>query len=352
VNKVIACLLLAVALLGMALVMLNQQLTPPAPSIQGPQSATSKLPDLPDIEGGRQSPPPVQEGQTARQGLPPLPDSLGVPGAEHRAPVTSATLAEARSQQPEPAGQPDQPAVQADPGSAPVSVQPDAEKPSQAEADADEARRLAQARAEAEARKQEAKRQEQARAEAEARKQEAKRQEQARAEAEARKQEAKRQEQARAEAEARKQEAKRQEQARAEAEARKQEAKRQEQARAEAEARKQEAKRQEQASPAKIRTGKVIVFARDKGATVRLSSAEPIAYKHMVLKEPDRVVVDLQGSWSVSAAGVPRNVLVTNIRFGSFPGRTRVVIDMKDTPRQTRFSQSKDRRQLDVRVDQ
>ena len=300
-NKVIACLLLAVALLGMALVMLNQQLTPPAPSIQGPQSATSKLPDLPDIEGGRQSPPPVQEGQAARQGLPPLPDSLGVPGAEHRAPVTSATLAEARSQQPEPAGQPDQPAVQADPGSAPVSVQPDAEKPSQAEADADEARRLAQVRAEAEARKQEAKRQEQARAEAEARKQEAKRQEQAKAEAEARK---------------------------------------------------QEAKRQEQASPAKIRTGKVIVFARDKGATVRLSSAEPIAYKHMVLKEPDRVVVDLQGSWSVSAAGVPRNVLVTNIRFGSFPGRTRVVIDMKDTPRQTRFSQSKDRRQLDVRVDQ
>ena len=85
---------------------------------------------------------------------------------------------------------------------------------------------------------------------------------------------------------------------------------------------------------------------------MRLSSAEPIAYKHMVLKEPDRVVVDLQGSWSVSAAGVPRNVLVTNIRFGSFPGRTRVVIDMKDTPRQTRFSQSKDRRQLDVRVDQ
>jgi len=335
VNKVIACLLLAVALLGMALVMLNQQLTPPAPSIQGPQSATSKLPDLPDIEGGRQSPPPVQEGQAARQGLPPLPDSLGVPGAEHRAPVTSATLAEARSQQPEPAGQPDQPAVQADPGSAPVSVQPDAEKPSQAEADADEARRLAQVRAEAEARKQEAKRQEQARAEAEARKQEAKRQEQARAEAEAKKQEAKRQEQARAEAEARKQEAKRQEQAKAEAEARK-----------------QEAKRQEQASPAKIRTGKVIVFARDKGATVRLSSAEPIAYKHMVLKEPDRVVVDLQGSWSVSAAGVPRNVLVTNIRFGSFPGRTRVVIDMKDTPRQTRLSQSKDRRQLDVRVDQ
>ena len=283
-NKVIACLLLAVALLGMALVMLNQQLTPPAPSIQGPQSATSKLPDLPDIEGGRQSPPPVQEGQAARQGLPPLPDSLGVPGAEHRAPVTSATLAEARSQQSEPAGQPGQPAVQADPGSAPVSVQPDAEKPGQAEADADEARRL--------------------------------------------------------------------EQARAEAEAKKQEAKRQEQARAEAEARKQEAKRQEQASPAKIRTGKVIVFARDKGATVRLSSAEPIAYKHMVLKEPDRVVVDLQGSWSVSAAGVPRNVLVTNIRFGSFPGRTRVVIDMKDTPRQTRFSQSKDRRQLDVRVDQ
>ena len=68
--------------------------------------------------------------------------------------------------------------------------------------------------------------------------------------------------------------------------------------------------------------------------------------------QPDRVVLDLQGSWNVSAAGVPRNVLVTNIRFGSFPGRTRVVIDMKGTPRQTRLSQTKDRRQLDVRVDQ
>ena len=59
-----------------------------------------------------------------------------------------------------------------------------------------------------------------------------------------------------------------------------------------------------------------------------------------------------EGSWSVSTAGVPRNVLVTNIRFGSFPGRTRVVIDMKETPRSTRLNHSKDHRQLDVRVDQ
>ena len=310
-NKVIACLLLAVALLGMALVMLNQQLTPPAPTLQGPQSATSKLPDLPSIEGGRQSAPPVQDGQTARQGLPPLPDSLEAPGAEHRAPVSSATLAEARSQEPAPAVQPSVPAV-----AVPSGTQAGAERPAQEAAD------------------------------------EARRQEQARAEAEAKRLEAKKQEQARAEAEAKRLEAKKQEQARAEAEAKKQEAKKQEQARAEAEAKKQEAKKQEQAQPSKIKTGKVVVFARDKGATVRLSSAEAIDYRHMVLKEPDRVVLDLQGSWNVSAAGVPRNVLVTNIRFGSFPGRTRVVIDMKGTPRQTRLSQSKDRRQLDVRVDQ
>ncbi|MBQ1539341.1 MAG: AMIN domain-containing protein, partial [Desulfovibrio sp.] len=180
----------------------------------------------------------------------------------------------------------------------------------------------------------------------------ARRQEQARAEAEAKRQEARRQEQAEAEAEAKRQEARRQEQARAEAEAKRQEARRQEQAKAEAEAKRQEARKQEQAQQPRIKTGKVVVFARDKGATVRLSSAESIDYRHMVLKEPDRVVLDLQGSWNVSAAGVPRNVLVTNIRFGSFPGRTRVVIDMKGTPRQTRLSQTKDRRQLDVRVDQ
>ncbi|MBQ2475771.1 MAG: AMIN domain-containing protein, partial [Desulfovibrio sp.] len=136
------------------------------------------------------------------------------------------------------------------------------------------------------------------------------------------------------------------------AEAKRQEARRQEQAKVEAEAKRQEARKQEQAQQPRIKTGKVVVFARDKGATVRLSSAESIDYRHMVLKEPDRVVLDLQGSWNVSAAGVPRNVLVTNIRFGSFPGRTRVVIDMKGTPRQTRLSQTKDRRQLDVRVDQ
>jgi hypothetical protein len=294
VNKVIACLLLAVALLGMALVMLNQQLTPPAPTLQGPQSATSKLPDLPSIEGGRQSAPPVQDGQTARQELPPLPDSLEAPGAEHRAPVASTTLAEARSQETASAVQPPEPSAAVQPG-----TQAGAEKPAQEALD-----------------------------------------------------EARRQEQARAEAEAKRQEARRQEQAKAEAEAKRQEARRQEQAKAEAEAKRQEARKQEQAQQPRIKTGKVVVFARDKGATVRLSSAESIDYRHMVLKEPDRVVLDLQGSWNVSAAGVPRNVLVTNIRFGSFPGRTRVVIDMKGTPRQTRLSQTKDRRQLDVRVDQ
>ncbi len=275
-NKVIACLLLAVALLGMALVMLNQQLTPPAPTLQGPQSATSKLPDLPSIEGGRQSAPPVQDGQTARQELPPLPDSLEAPGAEHRAPVASTTLAEARSQETASAVQPPEPSAAVQP-----ATQAGAEKPAQEALD----------------------------------------------------------------------EARRQEQARAEAEAKRQEARRQEQAKAEAEAKRQEARKQEQAQQPRIKTGKVVVFARDKGATVRLSSAESIDYRHMVLKEPDRVVLDLQGSWNVSAAGVPRNVLVTNIRFGSFPGRTRVVIDMKGTPRQTRLSQTKDRRQLDVRVD-
>lgn len=94
-----------------------------------------------------------------------------------------------------------------------------------------------------------------------------------------------------------------------------------------------------------------VVFARDNGATVRLVGSVPIRYKTMALTNPERLVVDLEGQWQIKAPGVPENVLVRNVRIGKMADKTRVVIDLSEKPARTRFVLSKDRNTLDVRVD-
>lgn len=71
-----------------------------------------------------------------------------------------------------------------------------------------------------------------------------------------------------------------------------------------------------------------VVFARETGATVRIEGSSPIDYKYLTLNNPPRVAVDLVGEWTVKAPGVPRNPTVTNVRLGKLEGRTRVVIDL------------------------
>lgn len=93
-----------------------------------------------------------------------------------------------------------------------------------------------------------------------------------------------------------------------------------------------------------------VVYAREGGATVRIVGNAGISYKPMVLTGPDRVVVDLDGDWDIKAPGVPKNDLVTNVRIGKLNGKTRVVIDLKDAAK-PRYTLSKDRRMLDIRVD-
>lgn len=95
-----------------------------------------------------------------------------------------------------------------------------------------------------------------------------------------------------------------------------------------------------------------VVFARETGATVRLVGSSPLSYKTMSLSNPERVVVDLDGQWQIKAPGVPNNPLVSNVRVGKLGDRTRVVIDLKAKPARSRFVLSKDRDTLDVRVDQ
>lgn len=94
-----------------------------------------------------------------------------------------------------------------------------------------------------------------------------------------------------------------------------------------------------------------VVFARETGATVRMAGNGPIRYDYMHLDNPPRVVVDLEGDWQLSSPGVPGNPLVSNVRVGKPDGKTRVVIDLKEKPRLLRMVHSQDRKRLDVRVD-
>ncbi|MBD5538895.1 MAG: AMIN domain-containing protein, partial [Desulfovibrio sp.] len=108
-----------------------------------------------------------------------------------------------------------------------------------------------------------------------------------------------------------------------------------------------------QASAAGPRTiTRFVVFARDTGATVRLTGNGPLRYKSMNLENPDRVVLDLEGDWEVKAPAVPKNPLVSAVRVGDMDGRTRIVIDLKGKPRTARVIPAKTGDGVDVRVDQ
>ncbi|OXS27985.1 MAG: hypothetical protein BCS36_02740 [Desulfovibrio sp. MES5] len=106
------------------------------------------------------------------------------------------------------------------------------------------------------------------------------------------------------------------------------------------------------AAPQKLEITRFVVFARDKGATVRLVGTAPLNYKNMTLNSPERLVVDLDGKWQVKAPGVPKNPVVTNVRLGKMDGKTRVVIDLSGKPASVRYVLSKDKLSLDIRVDQ
>lgn len=114
--------------------------------------------------------------------------------------------------------------------------------------------------------------------------------------------------------------------------------------------RKEAAPAREKASSADKSVERFVVYAREGGATVRIVGNANISYKPMVLTGPDRVVVDLDGDWDIKAPGIPQNDLVTNVRIGKLNGKTRVVIDLNSSAK-TRYTLSKDRRMLDVRVD-
>ena len=98
---------------------------------------------------------------------------------------------------------------------------------------------------------------------------------------------------------------------------------------------------------------KFVVFNRDSGATVRLQGSTPILrYKNLSMHNPERILLDLDGNWKIVAPGVPKNPLVSNVRIGKYPNRTRIVVDLKEKPKNSKIVVAQDRHTIDIRVDQ
>lgn len=97
---------------------------------------------------------------------------------------------------------------------------------------------------------------------------------------------------------------------------------------------------------------KFVIYARDKGATVRVGGNSKVDYSSMTLENPDRVVVDLAGDWKFPPnPGVPKNDMVSAVRVGQNGDKTRLVIDLKGKPRKVILVPHKNSDGVDIRVD-
>lgn len=95
-----------------------------------------------------------------------------------------------------------------------------------------------------------------------------------------------------------------------------------------------------------------VIYARDKGATVRLGGNGKMAYSSMTLDNPPRIVIDLNGDWKFPPnPGIPKNDLVSAVRVGQNGDKTRIVIDLKEKPRKVNLVPFKGGDGVDVRVD-
>ena len=75
---------------------------------------------------------------------------------------------------------------------------------------------------------------------------------------------------------------------------------------------------------------RVEVIGIDNGAVLRIVTSKPVeSFKYFSLKSPNRVVVDLYGSWSRAAVPAPApNPWISKIRTGVHPDKMRIVADI------------------------
>ena len=67
----------------------------------------------------------------------------------------------------------------------------------------------------------------------------------------------------------------------------------------------------------------------DNALSFRLTGVAPIKGKAFALNTPDRIVVDLQGLWSIALAKTPDNKFLQAVRSGQNKENTRLVFDLK-----------------------
>ncbi len=94
---------------------------------------------------------------------------------------------------------------------------------------------------------------------------------------------------------------------------------------------------------------KITVANIGDGVTVRLDSSEMPSYNTIRLTSPERLVVDLNGTWKLRAPGVPKNPFVSNVRIGLHKDGTRIVIDLKKVPSAIRYLKYEEHG-LDIRL--
>ncbi len=352
-NKIITGLIAAVVVLGIALVLLNNQLKPQAPGPMAVQQKMNRLPDLPEVEGAKQLmplPTPPEAGRTgpaelasSANRLPPLESYVLHPAADSSRADARAEPA-TREEQPVatvimPVDKPDTPPAEAQPAAQTPEPQSGAEKKAEAAPVISAAGKQAE-KAPFRATDRQPEQPATVKTAAEKKAEPAPMKDPAVEKAPVRAADRQPEQPAAVEAAA--------ERKAEPAPAKEFAAAKQPEVRSAAAERKSDEKKA--AQPAK--TPKITVFSRENGATVRISLDRDIRYRQILLDNPDRMVVDITGEWKqLRAPGVPANPLVTNVRLGHYDNRTRIVVDLSSTPRNHRVILSEDRQRLDIRVD-
>ncbi len=76
-----------------------------------------------------------------------------------------------------------------------------------------------------------------------------------------------------------------------------------------------------------------------RSATFRLTGVADLQGKAFALKEPDRIVVDLNGAWGINLGKTPNNTILKSVRAGNQEANTRLVFDMHRPPRSFKLVQ-------------
>lgn len=89
-------------------------------------------------------------------------------------------------------------------------------------------------------------------------------------------------------------------------------------------------------APAKLAPGQTAITATrlelGKSVTFRISGAVPLKTKTLLLKDPNRYVVDLQGNWGIQLPNVPKDLWISGIRMGQHEHATRLVFELTRAP--------------------